>query len=204
MRLLLATNNPGKLKELLSLLKGIPLYITHPQEIGIHLDVAETGSTYDENAALKAIGFARASNLVTLADDSGLEVDALSGLPGLRSARFSPVSGATDADRRTRLLQQLAGHPRPWKAHFHCSVAIAAPGGVIHLAQGDCPGEIIPVERGSNGFGYDPIFLLSMSGKTMAELSMQEKNNLSHRARAVKAAIPTLLDIFKIPPAPAV
>lgn len=204
MRLLLATNNPGKLKELLSLLEGLSLDITHPQEVGIHLDVAETGSTYDENAALKASSFARASNLVTLADDSGLEVDALGGLPGLHSARFSPVPGATDADRRRRLLGQLAGHPPPWKAHFHCSVAIAAPSGEIYFTQGECPGEIIPVERGSSGFGYDPIFLLSESGKTMAELGMQEKNRLSHRARAVKAAIPILLEIFETPPAPVV
>ena len=203
MRLLLATNNPGKLKELISLLEALPIELTHPQDIGIQVDVAETGSTYEENAAIKATAFAQLSNLVTLADDSGLEVDALGGAPGLHSARFSPIPGATDADRRARLLQQLSGHPRPWKARFHCSVATVEPSGKIYFAQGDCPGEIIPVERGSHGFGYDPIFLLSGSGKTMAELSMQEKNALSHRARAVKAAIPMLLQIFNLPPTPA-
>jgi XTP/dITP diphosphohydrolase len=97
-------------------------------------------------------------------------------------------------------LDLLKDFPRPWAAHFRCTIAIATPGEAISLAQGNCPGEVIPVERGSNGFGYDPIFLLTEIGLTMAELSMNEKNHLSHRARAVKAAIPILLDIFRKPP----
>jgi XTP/dITP diphosphohydrolase len=98
--------------------------------------------------------------MLTLGDDSGLEVDALGGLPGIRSARFSPRPGATDADRRLYLLQRLQGHPRPWTARFRCTVALATPQGELYFAQGECPGEIIPDERGHNGFGYDPIFLL--------------------------------------------
>ncbi len=195
-RLLVATGNQGKLIEIQSLLEGLELTLVTPAELGIELEVEEDGSTYDENAALKASAFAQASGVLTLADDSGLEVDALDGLPGIRSARFSPLPRATDADRRAYLLQKLQPYPRPWWAHFHCTVAIATPRGDIYYAQGDCPGEIIPLERGSNGFGYDPIFLLSEMGLTMAELSMGDKNRLSHRARAIQAAMPVLRDLL--------
>jgi len=199
LRLLAATNNQGKLSEILSLLDGFSLDIITPEKLGISLDVAETGSTYEENAALKAHAFARASGLVALADDSGLEVDILGGIPGVRSARFSPLPNATDADRRAYLLEKLKAHPRPWNAHFHCTVAIATPQEEIHFAHGDCLGEIIPFERGTNGFGYDPIFLIPEVGLTMAELSMSEKNLLSHRARAIKAAIPIVLNLLYRP-----
>jgi XTP/dITP diphosphohydrolase len=199
MQLFLATNNRGKLSEMLSLLGGLPLEISTPEMMGITLDVAETGNTYEENASLKALEFARASGRVALADDSGLEVDALNGLPGIRSARFSPLPKATDADRRSYLMSLLKDFPRPWSAHFHCTVAIATPLQEIIFTQGDCPGEIIPFERGTNGFGYDPIFLLPEAGLTMAELSMDEKNLLSHRARAIKAAIPKLLNLLSKP-----
>jgi XTP/dITP diphosphohydrolase len=196
MPLLAATNNIGKLSEILSLLEGLSLKIVTPEMLGLSLAIAETGNTYEENAALKARAFAHASGLVSLADDSGLEVDVLHGLPGVRSARFSPLHNATDADRRAYLLDFLKAHPRPWTAHFHCTVGIATPQEQIYFAHGDCPGEIIPTERGANGFGYDPIFLFPDAGLTMAELSMGEKNLLSHRARAIKAAIPILLEIM--------
>ncbi len=195
-RLLVATGNPGKLIEIHSLLDNLQIELVTPAMLGIELSVEETGDSYEENAALKAQAFAKASSLVTLADDSGLEVEALNGLPGIRSARFSPLPHATDADRRAYLLSKLEAYKRPWKAHFHCTVAIATPQGRLYYAQGNCPGVIIPDERGSNGFGYDPIFLLSESGLTMAELSMEEKNRLSHRARAVKAALPILHALF--------
>jgi XTP/dITP diphosphohydrolase len=195
-RLLVATNNPGKTREILSLLEELHLELVLPRDLGIDLEVDENGATYTDNAALKARGFADASGLVSLADDSGLEVDALGGLPGIRSARFSPLPGATDGDRRRRLLQQLSPHPHPWKAHFHCTVALATPAGGLYFAEGDCPGEIITDERGTNGFGYDPIFLLNEIGLTMAELDMQQKNQLSHRARAIKAAIPLLIELL--------
>lgn len=195
--LLVATGNPGKLIEIQSLLDGMNITLTTPGTYGISLNVVENGSTYEENAALKARLFVRASGLVTLADDSGLEVDALAGRPGIHSARFSPLPNATDADRRTYLLGFLHDHARPWTAHFHCTVAIATPEDKLYYAQGNCPGEVIPEERGNNGFGYDPIFLLPEVGLTMAELSMEEKNRLSHRARAIKASLPILQIIFQ-------
>jgi XTP/dITP diphosphohydrolase len=196
-RLLVATGNPGKLSEIQFLLEGTNITLTTPDRIGVSLTVVENGNTYEENASLKASAFARASGLVTLADDSGLEVDALGGHPGIRSARFSPLPNATDADRRAYLLNLLHDHPRPWTAHFHCTVAIATPEEKMYFAQGNCAGEVVPVERGTNGFGYDPIFLLPEIGLTMAELSMNEKNRLSHRARAIKAAIPILLAVYR-------
>jgi XTP/dITP diphosphohydrolase len=199
MTLLVATNNTGKLREIQSLLVGLHLPLITPAERGIVLKVEEIGSSYEENAALKARAFSQASGLITMADDSGLEVDILGGLPGIRSARFSPLPNATDADRRIYLLSLLKNLPRPWNAHFHCTIAVATPVGEIYFAQGDCLGEVIPVERGTNGFGYDPIFLLPQIGLTMAELSMPEKNRHSHRARAVKAAMPFLVDLFSKP-----
>jgi XTP/dITP diphosphohydrolase len=199
MQVLVATNNKGKLSEILSLLEGLSLEIIIPEKMGITLEVTETGNTYEENASLKALAFAHASGLVALADDSGLEVDALHGLPGIRSARFSPLPKASDSDRRIYLLDLLNDYPRPWNAHFHCTVAIATPKDEIYFSQGVCPGEIIPFERGTNGFGYDPIFMLPEAGLTMAELSMDEKNRLSHRAKAIKAAIPILLNVLSKP-----
>jgi XTP/dITP diphosphohydrolase len=191
-RLLIATGNRGKLAEIKSLFGASRFDLVIPKMLGIDLEVEESGKTYEANASLKALAFAQVSGLVTLADDSGLEVDALGGQPGIRSARFSPIPGATDADRRAYLLSLLQVHPHPWSAHFHCTVAIATPAGKLYFAQGNCPGEIIPTERGENGFGYDPIFLIPEVGLTMAELSMDEKNHLSHRARAIKAALPLM------------
>ena len=197
LKILIATANRGKLQEIQALLAGLPLTLLLPPDLGLVLEVAETGETYAANAALKATAFASLSGLLTLSDDSGLEVDALGGLPGIHSARFSPLPGATDADRRHYLLQQLAEKPRPWTAHFHCTVALALPSGEVYYAGGDCPGEIIPEERGDNGFGYDPIFMLTELGRTMAELTMNEKNTLSHRALAVKAARPMLQQLME-------
>lgn len=194
-KLLLATNNHGKLIEFQDLLKDFPFDLITPATIGLILDVPELGSTYTENASSKAKSFAEASGLVSLADDSGLEVDALAGQPGLHSRRFGPGQNATDAERRAYLLQRLLTYPQPWTARFRCVVAVAVPGGSTRTADGYCPGVIIPNERGQNGFGYDPIFLLTDLDKTMAELTMEEKNERSHRARAVQAAHSILTDI---------
>jgi XTP/dITP diphosphohydrolase len=195
-RLLITTGNSGKLREIRSLLENMQIMLVTPDMLGISIHVEENGKTYEENASLKASAFVRRSGLVSLADDSGLEVDALNGLPGIRSARFSPLPDATDADRRTTLLELLQDHARPWTAHFHCTVAIATSENKVYLAQGNCPGEIIPEERGTNGFGYDPIFMIPEAGVTMAELEMAEKNRISHRARAINAALPILNEIF--------
>src|SRR5512135_2926430 len=149
-QLLIATGNRGKLAEIQSLFNGSNVELLIPEMLGISLEVEESGSTYEENAALKATAFARLSGMVTLADDSGLEVDVLGGQPGIRSARFSPVPVATDADRRAYLLSMLDRLPQPWTAHFHCTVAIALPDRRVFYAQGNCPGEIIRTERGHN------------------------------------------------------
>jgi XTP/dITP diphosphohydrolase len=195
-KLLIATNNPGKLREIEALLSDLKIELVTPAQLGLRLNVDESGQTYDQNAALKARAFSNAAGLLALADDSGLEVTALGGLPGLHSARFAPQAGARDADRRAYLLERLQGRPRPWSARFRCVIALARPGGEARFAEGVCQGEIIPNERGRNGFGYDPIFLIPELGRTMAELGMQEKNRLSHRARAVMAARPILIEML--------
>jgi XTP/dITP diphosphohydrolase len=194
-KLLLATNNKGKLRELRAILADLPFELLSPAEIGLDLDVPEDGVTYIENATRKALAFQRASGLTCLADDSGLEVEALNGAPGLHSARYSSKPGATDSDRRAYLLKNLQGQPRPWTARFRATVAIADVHENVQTAEGTCPGEIIPEERGTGGFGYDPIFLLPEHGLTMAELSEETKNRLSHRARAVQAAKQILLSL---------
>jgi XTP/dITP diphosphohydrolase len=196
-KLLLASNNRGKLVEIQALLQDMGIELLRPDDLELELEVEEDGETYAENAARKGLAFAKISGLLTLADDSGLEVDALGGQPGLRSARFAPIPNATDADRRAYLLQRLQDHPRPWPARFRCVIALATPAGELRYSEGICPGEIIPTERGQNGFGYDPIFLLPDLGRTMAELTMDEKNRLSHRARAVLASRPLLAEMFR-------
>jgi XTP/dITP diphosphohydrolase len=185
--LLIATNNQGKIEELQALLKETGIELITPAQIDLDLDVIEDGHTYAENATKKAIAFAQTSGLIALADDSGLEVEALNGEPGLYSARYGSQDGQklSDKDRRAYLIKHLKDKPRPWTARFCATIAIARPTGETYLTEGICEGEIIPEERGTGGFGYDPIFLLSELGKTMAELSMDEKNRLSHRARAV-------------------
>ena len=196
-KLLIATNNKGKVKELQDLLKDIGIELITPADINLNLEVEEDGTTYAENAAKKAIAFAHASGLISLADDSGLEVDALDGAPGLYSARYHPKPGANDADRRAYMIENLKDKPRPWTAHFHATIAIAIPDQDVHIVEGNCYGEIIPEERGTGGFGYDPIFLFPELNKTMAELEMEEKNRLSHRAKAVMNAIPILKKIYQ-------
>ena len=195
--LLLATNNAGKLKELHQLLQALEqVRLVSPQDLGIQLDVEETGNSYAENASLKACAFAEVAGVVVIADDSGLEVDALGGAPGIRSARYAPKPGATDADRRAYLLENLSAQPRPWTARFRAWVVVAAPGAELFRAEGVCEGEIISQERGTNGFGYDPIFMIPSMGRTMAELTDEEKNALSHRGNAIRAALPFLVDLF--------
>jgi len=194
--LLIASSNPGKLREIQAVLGDLPCRLLLPADLNLTLDVEESGLTYAENAALKAHAYWRATGLPCLADDSGLEVDALDGAPGLHSARYAPQPGANDADRRRLLLYNLTGRPRPWTARFLCTVAVADTTGRLHFSQGVCPGEIIPEERGNDGFGYDPIFQLNELSLTMAELTLAQKNTLSHRARALIAARPHLLDML--------
>lgn len=188
--LLLATNNKDKIIELQDLLKDLNLQLLTPADINLELDVIEDGLTYAENASKKAISFAQASGLISLADDSGLEVDALNGEPGLYSARYGSIDGnkLSYAERRALLIKNLTPFPRPWTARFKATIAVADTNYQLQITEGFCEGEIIPEERGTGGFGYDPIFLFPELGKTMSELSMDEKNRLSHRAKAVMKA----------------
>jgi XTP/dITP diphosphohydrolase len=187
-KLLLATSNPGKIREYHFLLDGPGYKITTLAEEGIAKTVSESGNNYEQNARLKAITYAKLSQLTALADDSGLEVDALNGEPGVKSARFAGEA-ATDADRVDLLLARLNGVPRERRtARFKCVIAIATPEGQCEICRGECRGMIALEAKGENGFGYDPIFFLPEIGKTMAELPLATKNKISHRARASQKA----------------
>ena len=191
-RLLLATTNRGKLAELSALLDGAPFSLVSLAEAGIEQDVDEVGATLEENAAHKATTYARLSGLPALADDSGLEVEALGGEPGPLSARYAGP-GATDADRIAFLCDKLENVPEErWHARFRCVIAIAWPREPVELFTGECQGRIIRDPRGANGFGYDPVFLLPELGMTMAELSAAEKNRVSHRSAAARKAVASL------------
>ncbi len=191
--LLVATHNKGKLREYKELLRDLPVRLVYLDEVGIHEDVPETGSTFEENAVQKATAYARLSGLVTLADDSGLEVDALGGRPGIHSARYAGPN-ASDEDRIRKLLAELEGVPPEQRtARFRCVIAVASPEGDVIIAQGTVEGVIADAPRGHHGFGYDPIFYLPDRGCTMAELPPEEKNRISHRARAAEAIKPRLM-----------
>jgi len=187
-KLLIATHNPGKIREYQTLLADLPLLVTSLRAEGIVDDVEETGETFAANARLKARAYAHQSGLWTWADDSGLEVDALDGRPGVYSARYAGPS-ATDRDRYQKVLAELQQYPeRPRSARFWCVVAIASPDDEIFTTEASVEGEIIAVARGEHGFGYDPIFYLPDLGKTMAELPAEIKNQISHRGKASVAA----------------
>jgi XTP/dITP diphosphohydrolase len=188
-KLLIATNNAGKIREFQALLQSLHCLLVKPSDIGLKLEVAENGDTYEANARLKAEAFCRASGLLTLADDSGLEVDALCGEPGIRSSRYAGP-GAQDHNKVDYLLSRLKDVPSERRtARFRCMIAIAVPDGRLLLCQDTCEGCITSEPRGQAGFGYDPVFLFPDLGLTMAELPEETKNQLSHRGRAARAAI---------------
>jgi len=192
LRLLLATTNPGKIRELRALLAGCGWEILTPQDMGLTLQVEEIGQTYADNARRKAEAYARASGLVALADDSGLEVDALGGAPGLHSARYAGQD-TTHADKMGMLLAELRDVPDEQRtARFRAVIVIATPDGRTFQTEGVCEGRIARAPRGAGGFGYDPIFLVEGGSRTMAELPAEEKNRISHRARAAAAACAVL------------
>jgi XTP/dITP diphosphohydrolase len=190
-RLLIATKNRGKVVEIRALL-GLGAQknfdVLTLADMPTSAEPREDGKTFAGNARIKALHYAQAHKVLCVADDSGLSVDALGGLPGVRSARFAGP-GAQDAQNNAHLLHELARFPRPWKAAFVCAAAAALPGRVVAEATGTVPGEIVPTERGQEGFGYDPLFLVSSLGRTMAELAMEEKNRISHRGQAMRALI---------------
>jgi XTP/dITP diphosphohydrolase len=191
MPLLIGTTNPGKLAEMKALLAPTGLPTVTPLDLRLQVEVQESGPDYAANARLKAVAYARASGLWTLADDSGLEVDVLDGAPGPYSARIAGPA-ADDAVRRTTLLRLLQGHPQPWTARFCCTMVLASPLGETRQTVGVCDGQIVPVGRGQAGFGYDPLFLVDGQQATMAELPLEVKNRISHRARALAAMLPYL------------
>ncbi len=191
-KLLLATANQAKVREYRSLLKAVAYELVTPPEMGINLTVAEVGQSLEDNAALKATALATHSRLITLADDSGLEVDALDGAPGVLSARYAGQQ-ASDSDRVNYLLGQLKDVP--WEkrtARFRCVIAITTPAGPVELCSGECPGFITFAPRGDHGFGYDPVFYLPELDKTMAELPLEVKNQVSHRGQAARRAFSLL------------
>lgn len=184
-KLVVATGNPGKLREMEQYLLGLDWVLTlKPQE----LEIAETGTTFAENACLKASQTAKALEEWAIADDSGLAVDALNGAPGLYSARY----GATDTARINRLLKELGDNPNR-QAKFVCAIAIAKPDGSIALqTEGICPGEILTSPVGQGGFGYDPIFYVPQYKQTFAEMSPETKAKVSHRGVAFEQLLPQL------------
>lgn len=200
--LVLATTNPGKAAEFRSLLARHldPARVTlaTPGDLGLEPPpVEETGSTFAENARIKATALAQATGLPALADDSGLCVDALGGAPGLHSARWAGAA-ASDADRTTLLLAQLQGVPLEKRtARFVCAVALSLPDGRIFSQEAACMGVITEALAGGNGFGYDPIFLVPHLRRTFAALTPQEKNAISHRAKAITLLAPALRAVFK-------
>jgi XTP/dITP diphosphohydrolase len=186
--LLIATTNQNKLREYAAIFTGLPFELRSLRDAGIDEDVEETGATFAENAQLKAEFYATRSGLTTMADDSGLEVAALGGAPGVFSHRYAGP-GASDADRNALLIEKLKDVPFHARlARFVCAIALARPGGPVELVEGVLPGVIELAPRGANGFGYDPLFYVLDENATLAELPTARKNQISHRARAVHAA----------------
>ena len=195
-QLLLATNNQAKVREYKSLLQNLPCELVTLAEKGITTIVNEEGETLEENARLKATALATESQMLALADDSGLEVDALGGEPGPLSARYAGED-ASDIERINYLLTRLHGvPPEKRSARFRCVIAIATPGSDVELCQGECHGYITLAPKGENGFGYDPVFYLPELDKTMAELPPELKNRVSHRGQAARKAREALLKLL--------
>jgi len=196
-KLLIATRNKGKVREYEELLASLAVRITYLSAEGIDFEVSETGSTFADNAMQKAQRYARASGLLTLADDSGLEVDALGGEPGVFSARYAGP-GASDEQRYRLLLERMKGVL--WEdrsARFRCVIAVAKPDGETYTAEGVCEGVIALAPEGEHGFGYDPVFYLPEHGQTMAQLAPEVKNRISHRARAARGIKPILARVLR-------
>jgi XTP/dITP diphosphohydrolase len=196
--LLIATNNPHKCDEYREILVDLPLFLVSLAEAGLTLDPAETGTTFTENAILKAIAFAQAADLLTLADDSGLEVDALGGEPGVYSARYGGTAKDDHMGRYQRVLNKLAGVPWAQRTgRFKCVVALASRAGLIGTAEGTVEGYIALNPAGSGGFGYDPIFFYPPFHQTLAQISPAQKHSVSHRGRAARAAIALIEQFLK-------
>ena len=186
--LLLATTNLHKLEEYRAIFSDIPFRLLSLRDVQLDLDVEETGATFTENAELKALAYAHASGMLSLADDSGLEIDALGGAPGVYSARFAGTE-TSYAERFRIILEQLRDFPIGQRtARFRCAITIAEPSGYYQTVEGTLEGEIALAPRGEHGFGYDPIFFVPELDRTTAELAPEQKNKISHRGRAAQLA----------------
>lgn len=185
MKFILATHNPGKLREMSDILSHLGVEVVSPADMGITVEVEETGTTFAENAMLKAKAICAAADLPAIADDSGLCVDALNGGPGVYSARYGG-EGLDDKGRYTLLLQNMRGQTTR-AAHFACAIACAFPNGDELTAEGRCDGTIAFAPMGEGGFGYDPVFFVPEKAKTFGQLTAEEKSAISHRGKALKA-----------------
>ena len=194
MKLVLATQNPKKLKEMNEILRHLGVEVVSEAELGVRIEVEETGETFTDNARLKATAVMQATGLPAVADDSGLCVDALNGGPGVYSARYAMMAGegSGDAANNALLLRRMKGKTDRSCA-FICALALKIPGRETLIAEGSCPGVLLEEERGTGGFGYDPLFLYEPLNKTFAEVTEEEKNQISHRARACEK----MLEIMK-------
>jgi len=197
-QVVLASRNQKKILEIADLFAPYNIELLSVADVPDAPEVEETGTTFEENAALKASEVAKAVHYWTIADDSGIVVDALDGAPGVISARYAGEN-ATDADNNAKLLNDLSSVPDEKRtAHYVCVMALADSNGEIRLSvSGICRGRILPEHRGSNGFGYDPLFLLPEYDRTFGELSPEVKSQLSHRARALRQFIPKLVEILE-------
>lgn len=190
-RFVVATKNRGKLEEIRQILKGMQLEVVSMEDVGIKEDIEEYGTTFEENALIKAKEVARVSGEMVMADDSGLEVDYLKGAPGIYSARYGG-EGATDSFKNRKLLKELADVPFDRRtARFVCAIAVVVPGGSFTV-RGTCEGYIAFEEKGENGFGYDPLFYIPEYGMTIAEMQAGQKNEISHRGNALKLMLERL------------
>ena len=195
MELVVATRNQGKLREIRHLLEGSKFTVLSMDDFPGMPEIDENGATFDENALKKARTVARLTARLTLADDSGLEVMALGGAPGVRSARYAG-EGASDADNNRKLLQALGEVPAEERqASFVCTMALCPPKGRCHLFHGRVHGTILEAPRGEGGFGYDPLFLVREHGLTMAELPLEVKNRISHRGQALRKVLAYLAEL---------
>jgi XTP/dITP diphosphohydrolase len=196
MTLVIATRNAHKVREMGQIL-GDGVCLRWLEDFPGVPEIPEEGETFEANATRKAVAVARALGLPALADDSGLEVDALGGAPGVRSARFS-AEGATAAENNAKLLRLMEGVPQERRtARFRCVIAVALPGGAVRTAEGACEGRIAEAPRGTGGFGYDPLFVPEGYGETFAELGAEVKNRISHRGRALRAAREMILGMIE-------
>lgn len=190
--LLIATNNQNKLNEIKSLFKDLPFNVTSLKEQNIVFEVDETGTTFEENAILKATQYAKLANMLTLADDSGIEVDALDKRPGVYSARYSGEN-ATDTSNMEKLLYEMKGVPQDKRqARYKVVFALADASGLITTAEGSMEGLVTNEPKGKHGFGYDPILFIPQFNKTAAQITLEQKNSISHRKQALEKLIPIL------------